>query len=191
LLTEDPYFSKVSKLLEGRVGPPSSDEQMAAICTTARERYAKRIPPGYADDKKQEPDRFGDYIGWRQILDYGAEKKAAVILVTDDRKEDWWQTERDRIIGPRPELVAEYQILCKQPFYMYSLEQFMRRAKEYLGTPVAPAVIEEVRERTQAQTTLGGEKEDPKLEASGVPIDSSSPERDTKRSEPGASEKSE
>ena len=72
------------------VGKPHGD--LDTLYDQARRRYAARIPPGFADHKeKGEPDSFGDYIGWVQLLDYAKESKKPAILITDDSKEDWWQ----------------------------------------------------------------------------------------------------
>jgi hypothetical protein len=159
LLSDDPTFAKVSALLDGRIGPPPQPEQLPVLHQAARDRYARSIPPGYADSsKKPEPQSFADYIGWQQILDHGTSDSCALILITDDRKDDWWYIQQERHIGPRPELIAEYALACQRPFYMYSLEQFMSRAQENLGRRVEPAALQEVRQRSEAQS----ETESPK-----------------------------
>ena len=63
LLRVDPYFDQISDLLEGRVGPEPSKEALAAMHEEAVRRINARVPPGYADSEKPEPDRFGDFVG--------------------------------------------------------------------------------------------------------------------------------
>jgi hypothetical protein len=74
-----------------------------------------------------------------------------VILLTDDAKEDWWQIQGDRTIGPRPELIAEFLVECQQAFYMYSSGRFMELSKLYLKESVEEDAIKEVQERLTEQ----------------------------------------
>jgi hypothetical protein len=113
----------------------------------ARARYATKTPPGYADKDKGEPDAFGDFIGWTQIMEIAKQEKKSMVLLTDDGKEDWWQIQGDRTIGPRPELVAEFRTECDQHFYMYSSGRFMELAKDYLQQQIGQSAIEEVKEK--------------------------------------------
>ena len=72
-----------------------------------------------------------------------------MIFVTDDAKEDWWQIQDDRTIGPRPELVTEFMTVCKVPFYMYSSEQFVKYASDFLKKPLQPNMVEEIKRRIE------------------------------------------
>jgi hypothetical protein len=153
LLKDDPYYAKLTGLLDGRVGEAYSEERLALAFEEARKRYAKGVPPGFMDfGKKPEPDCFGDYVGWRQILEFSKEAKRPIIFVTDDLKADWWYTHSERRIGPRAELVAEFWNDCGQAFYMYTLERYMHRAEEYLGQTIEKTALDEVRERSEART---------------------------------------
>ena len=69
-----------------------------------------------------------------------------MVFVTDDRKADWWWMASDRVVGPRPELIAEFWQGTKQSFYMYTPESFLREAERYLERPDLSKAIEEVRE---------------------------------------------
>ena len=155
LLTEDPFVDRLSRALEGRIGPPPSEADMTAIRDEAKRRYAAKIPPGYLDSKKAADDAYGDFTGWRQILTYGAEIAKSGILVTDDTKEDWWYGQAERRLGPRPELVSEYLRTCQKPFYMYTLVQFLKFSQSRLGQRIGVTVMNEV--RAQSQATLTGE----------------------------------
>ncbi len=68
-----------------------NDEKIAEVCSTGAVRYDRKVPPGYKDVNKPEPDRYGDLILWLQILDKAEADKTAVIFVGDDQKEDWWR----------------------------------------------------------------------------------------------------
>ena len=153
LLSDDPIFDAITELLSDRVGTAPNPEDLDRMYRDARQRYESHIPPGYADSEKPEPERFGDYVGWRQILDHGATNNFSLILVTDDMKDDWWQRHGDRTIGPRPELIAEYTRTCNRPFHMYSLEQFTRFAQRRFGRRLDTAVLEEIHLRSIARFT--------------------------------------
>ena len=133
LLGSDTVCDSLTGILEGHVGERPTDERLQEMHEEARKRYDDSTPPGYMDKGgKPAPDLFGDYIGWRQILEFGRGLEVPLILVTDDRKEDWWRIQRiageskARTIGPRPELINEYRSTCEQPFYMYSLRAVCR-----------------------------------------------------------------
>ncbi len=147
LFADDPYFARVTSLVQN-VGSPQPD--LEKIFEQARRRYTARVPPGYADHKeKGEPEGFGDYVGWLQLLNFAKDSKKSAILITDDSKEDWWQIQGDRTIGPRPELLAEFQSECSQAFYIYSSDQFMRFANTFLKERVRNTAILEVQEGLQ------------------------------------------
>jgi len=118
----------------------------------AEERYKAQIPPGYSDLKaKAAPEAYGDYIGWHQLMEIARSEQKGIIFVIDDFKEDWWQIERERTVGPRPELLEEFAHETTQRIYMYTSENFLRAAKEYLALDIRDDVIEEVTLRLESQ----------------------------------------
>jgi hypothetical protein len=167
LFSRDPYFDRISAVF-ANVGQPFPDyEKIHEVC---KKRYAVKTPPGYADVKeKGEPGAFGDCIGWLQVLDISKSEKKPVILITDDTKEDWWQIQGDRTIGPRPELIAEFRAICAQAFYMYSSAQFLIHANTYLKEKVNQVAIMEIEERTRERLQTASEK---KVFAGPVPGES-------------------
>ncbi|HTX14759.1 MAG TPA: PIN domain-containing protein [Candidatus Baltobacteraceae bacterium] len=158
LLASDPYFMRITELFEGNVGAPYNEPDLRQTYEIARKRFLEKIPPGFEDIKKPEPDRYGDYVGWRQILDFAAKNKTSVILVTDDAKEDWWRREGSRTFGPRPELVVEFRGCCSGLFHMYPSDRFLELSGKYIGGPVDPKAISELKERREAEPSSGGIK---------------------------------
>jgi len=151
LLKSDHYFDRTTELFQGRVGAPFSDPELKQVYEAASLRFDKKIPPGFKDADKPVPERFGDYVGWRQILDFGLKNNASVMLITDDAKEDWWRQERGKPIGPRPELVAEFRSCCSALFYMYPSDRFLELSATYLGRAVDPKAISELKERRESE----------------------------------------
>src|SRR5258708_3051295 len=101
LVDRDLVREALTKLLDGKVGPPYTDERMKQICKEGEDRYAKSMPPGYKDAKTKEGDKiFGDLVLWYQVMDKAASDKVPIIIVTDDAKEDWWWRHEGKIVGP-------------------------------------------------------------------------------------------
>jgi len=146
LLDRDHVRDTVTTLLEGKVGSPYSSERMKEICDEGNTRYEHRIPPGYRDKDKGGTSQYGDLLLWFQVIDQARETKKPIILVTDDRKEDWWLIFRGRTIGPRPELVHEIISKVDVSFYMYPADPFMEHARKYLQREVKQEAIDEVRD---------------------------------------------
>jgi len=164
--SEDHLRTRIDQLFEGLVGkPPTNQKDLDQLWKEGAERYSRRMPPGYMDQKKEkdnEPDEFqfdglvfrrsfGDLLLWQQIISYAKENQMKnVILVTDDEKEDWWWTIDSggkRRIGPRPELTNEItREAGVVSFFMYNSEQFLRRASEFLKVQVPEESISQVRD---------------------------------------------
>ena len=138
-------------MFDGKVGASYSDSELSQVYETARKRFSDKIPPGFKDSEKPEPVRFGDYVGWRQILDFAVKNKVSVILITDDAKEDWWRREGSHTFGPRPELIVEFRNCCSGLFYMYSSYRFLEFSQKYFGGPVDPRAISELKERRESE----------------------------------------
>jgi hypothetical protein len=145
-MASDEESDMLLKLFDGKIGPEPDDSQLGKFHSDGKARYDKRIPPGFEDLKeKGEPDCYGDYIGWDQIIALASEKKRDFILVTDDMKEDWWQYEGTRLVAPLPALRKEFRARSGQTIWLYNTEGFLRAAKEFSEVKVGEAAMEEVK----------------------------------------------
>jgi hypothetical protein len=124
--------TRLTNLLDGRIGAKWSTEQLAQLRKEGEDRYAKRIPPGYRDAKKDagDFDKFGDLIIWKDMISKAKTDKRPVIFVSDDAKEDWWWLHQGRKLGPRPELIEEFCSNTDQDFHIYEFPHFLRIAAE-------------------------------------------------------------
>jgi len=137
----------ISKLFTEKVGKPYSIEVLEQLSEEASRRYKLELPPGYEDEKEKKGiKKYGDLILWFQIIDMAKEKKKPVILICEDLKGDWWWAPSGMTVGPRHELVQEFALKTEMLFYMYSLDQFMSYANEYINTKVEKEIIEEAKE---------------------------------------------
>ncbi|WP_339488503.1 PIN-like domain-containing protein [Pseudomonas sp. RL_5y_Pfl2_70] len=153
-IATDDIKARLAELLDGKIGPKYSAEALDALSKEGDIRYSQKIPPGFEDrDKhkgstltKEVNKRYGDLIFWKQILDRSKETSTSVILVTGERKEDWWSICGGKTIGPLPELMDEFSEITGKDFYIYSTHSFLKLANDYLHQHTSTAAVEEVRD---------------------------------------------
>jgi len=158
LLRSDRILEKLATLFETNTGQPYSPERLKEIYADGAQRYAKGIPPGYKDDKKGEPDKYGDLLIWNQLIDYAKLKKKPIIFVTGDAKEDWLLQHRGETFGPRPELRQEMMVLAGVHFYVYTAPKFLEFAKEFLGLQLDTRKAESEFEKIEKQDKQAAEE---------------------------------
>lgn len=106
------------------------------------------------------PTTYGDFLGWMQLIELASEKKTDVILVTDDRKEDWWAIVDKETVGPRPELIEEFKKTSGQRIWIYQADRFLYDANQYLHEDIADMVIKEVEAGAGAGAGNGRDNEE-------------------------------
>jgi hypothetical protein len=153
---EDDVWHAVDELFRGRVGAAYDASEREKVVEEGRERYARHVPPGYMDEDKAsrkedqhaEESAFGDLLLWYQTLDKAGTEQRPIVLVTDDRKEDWWWIEHGKTIGPRPELVEEMRRRVGVSFYMYRPDRFIAEAgvRGLLGEAPVDETIDEIQD---------------------------------------------
>lgn len=147
VLKGEPVRDRVTELFQGRVGEPFSPDELRKVYVDGADRYAREVPPGYKDRGKDEPERYADYVIWREILQEQKrrpQESRATILITNDRKEDWWLRKNEQMVGPRPELVREYLDEVGADFFMYTPAEFLSNAPKYLSLTVSKEAIADV-----------------------------------------------
>ncbi|MBI0441937.1 MULTISPECIES: PIN-like domain-containing protein [Bacillus amyloliquefaciens group] len=163
LLKEDYIKERLTDLLSNRIGDPFEQDKLKMLEKEAETRFGANIPPGYKDFKKKNDikffnqmiiqDKYGDYILWKQILEYAKEKGKSVIFLTDEQKEDWWYKSDGQIIGPRIELLNEFSYITKKEFYMFSSIGFIER-NGHIVDKKAALEVREVNEEYIKRLTL-------------------------------------
>jgi hypothetical protein len=133
---------------DGRVGEPMKPEELEAARKEAKRRVEQKIPPGYADKDKTDPS--GDYLLWKQLMQEAGRRGVPIVLVSDDRKEDWVRREYGKTLGPRPELYEEMTAAARAPFHLMTTATFLRHAKEHLSVSVSPETVDQASELPDA-----------------------------------------
>lgn len=168
--SNDIIRKKIDLLFENKIGkPPKTQDELNSLYEEGEERYKNNIPPGFEDVTKDSKEtqcftyagmlykrKYGDFIIWKQIIQYAKEKEIKdIIYITDDKKSDWWLIVKGKTIGVRPELIEE---ICREAgvdkFHMYSTETFLRYANENLNANITKATIDEVREVISARNNF-------------------------------------
>lgn len=146
-LKHDDLQDTLTDLLSGNIGNSYNEKDLEDIYKEAEERFKAKQPPGYMDAaNKEAPEKYGDFVIWKQLINYAISQKKPLIFVTDDAKEDWWWEHQGETLGPRPELVKEMLSIASVRFYMYSSDRFLKYAEEFLNLPHKQEVIDEARE---------------------------------------------
>ena len=136
-LENDNLEDVVEKLLEGIIGRQFPSERLIEAYDDGARRFRLRQPPGFKDTGKDESRRYGDLIGWLQIINHmqGLEEKIPVIMITNDSSgNDWFYKPAldGKIRGPRPELVKEMRDKAEVDFYIHQTGEFIELADKYL-----------------------------------------------------------
>ncbi|MCD2198058.1 PIN domain-containing protein [Actinomycetospora endophytica] len=155
---KDSVLERVADLYEGRVGEPFSEEHRKEATEEAVERYEAEVPPGYKDTKKSE-NSYGDYFVWKQIMRYASSVDKDILLVTDDRKEDWWWSDSGYSLGPLPALRKEFSSTTSHFIWFYTPSRFLVEMRERGLTAVSDEDISVVRETTTPDRPISLEKD--------------------------------
>jgi hypothetical protein len=141
----DPIIGRIFALFNKSVGSPPSVEEMRARHTEAERRIENEIPPGYLDAEKEGDGAYGDYFLWQEVLSHAKDRGLPMILVTSERKDDWWEKHSGRTVGPRPELLREASVEAQQRILIYQTDSFLQRYSNRAGHSVDADVVEEIR----------------------------------------------
>lgn len=150
LISDDRYARFLLSACAGKVGKAPSEEALNDMHQRAKERYDKKIPPGYLDLKDKEiPRAYGDFIAWEQLIEVSKAEARDLILIIDDLKEDWWWKESGKTIGPRSELLEEFRQRAGQKIWIYTSLGFLHAAKNYANAPVSDELLREAAEQQE------------------------------------------
>lgn len=128
-LEKDEVLEKLNQLFEGNIGNNYDEQKLNEIKKECKERYEKKIPPGFKDDKKPEDKKYGDLILWYQIIDKANESKKPIVLISGDVKEDWWLEKDGKRLMPLPQLKKEISDKAGVDFHIYTADRFLELNK--------------------------------------------------------------
>ncbi|MNF56982.1 hypothetical protein D3C84_384920 [compost metagenome] len=161
-VANDVIKTRIGTLLTGRVGQPYSEERLLEVAVDGEKRYLENIPPGFQDfgkmpeatTNKLRLKKFGDLILWKQVIEKAVADNKSVILVTGEKKDDWWLKSNKGLVSALPALTKEFMDAAKQDFYLYATDRFLLKANDYLAQSTSDVVVEEVRAINKADADL-------------------------------------
>lgn len=103
--------------------PCLSQKELYDICSDGENRYKKNLPPGFKDSKKSGLRKYSDLIIWKEILRYAKQNRSNIILVTDDIKADWWDSDGTF----HKKLVSEFENKTDQKIKAYTSIDFFNQ----------------------------------------------------------------
>jgi chaperonin cofactor prefoldin len=143
LASDDPILQRLAIIFDGRVGDGFDLEELKQITSEALERAAAEIPPGYKDVQDKGESGVGDYVIWREMIDYASSNRRPILFVSNDIKPDWVRIQCGLTIGSRPELVREMREKAGVDFLQIPLPQFLATASAVLQISVSQDTIDQ------------------------------------------------
>ena len=131
---------EICQLFEGKIIDKYSDIEFESIKAEGIRRQKNQIPPGYKDEEKGEN---GDYYIFKQLIDYSKNNDIDIIFVTDDVKEDMFQTIRG-IKSPRPELLNEFNKETNHKLIIMTVQEFLNN-KIIFDENISKKVLDEIK----------------------------------------------
>lgn len=145
LKKEDIIFERLCKLFDKKITKSFTVEELEEIYKEGEERYKKKTPPGYMDNKKEGNEIYGDLVVWKHILKKAKDEKKPIILATGDEKKDWiWYVRKEKR-GARHELTREMINDTGQDFLLYTTDFFYKYGRKMIGEKVTDKVVEEIK----------------------------------------------
>lgn len=131
---------EICQLFEGKIIDKYSDIEFESIKAEGIRRQKNQIPPGYKDEEKGEN---GDYYIFKQLIDYSKNNDIDIIFVTDDVKEDMFQTIRG-VKSPRPELLNEFNKETNRKLIIMTVQEFLNN-KIIFDEDISEKVLDEIK----------------------------------------------
>ncbi|MEU1954034.1 PIN-like domain-containing protein [Nocardia rhamnosiphila] len=148
---DDPVRLALDELLKpDNIGSRPEADALIELRKEAAKRIEARTPPGYKDDRKEDP--LGDALIWLELLEYAKSSKKMMLFITNDVKDDFYLRVHGHTIGPRAEMVREMLDKAGQPYHQTTLDGFLRLASAHLEVTVTEdtiTTVESSRKRRQ------------------------------------------
>lgn len=119
-----------------------SGTEYEAVKNEGKRRFDNKIPPGYMDAADKEEN--GDYYIFKSLIDYCKKNNKGLILVTNDKKEDWFRNIRG-IKEPREELLEEFYKETGNKLIIFDFDDFLSQ-KDIFKNELPVEAVDEIKE---------------------------------------------
>lgn len=152
-LGSDPILERLQAIFEGKVGDPMDPAAYEKAQVEAKRRIDEKLPPGFRDSKS------GDYLVWSQTLaEVSKRGLGALLFVTSDVKDDWYQIVKGRTVAARPELTLEAYSEANARLVMLNTSSFLFHAREHLNAAVSAETIRQAANPPEARNVESGHR---------------------------------
>lgn len=127
IFNDDYILNHILELYEGKVNEKLADDKINKIYNEGKNRYENKIPPGYKDNHKPEPNKYGDLVLWNEIIEIAKNTKKNILFISDDRKEDWCHRFEGIDLGSRRELIREFHKETNCYFFSITTLEFIQQ----------------------------------------------------------------
>lgn len=159
LIRKDPIRDLLFDIFNGKTGSMISEKELDVIYTIAQKRFSAKIPPGYMDEKNKSgkdkvygdlviKSEFADYIIWHELINKAKESQHNIILVTDEKKEDWILKVNGINLGARPELITEMKLKSNCVFSIISSLDFINLMKQAGNVSISQSSVDDINDIT-------------------------------------------
>jgi hypothetical protein len=82
-------------------------DALPGLIANGKGRYTQDVPPGFEDRRKKDrmsrgSNRYGDLLFWQEVMAHAeAGGSKAVLVVSNDRKKDWYFKMADAVVDPQ------------------------------------------------------------------------------------------
>ncbi|RAO37099.1 hypothetical protein ONO23_01289 [Micromonospora noduli] len=151
---EDTVLARLQQIVGDRIGDNFDKTNEADARAEAERRAKDKIPPGFKDAAKPGGG-YGDYYLWRQTLDEAKRRSIThLVLVTGDKKEDWYLRVRGETVSALPALTDELHRFCGAQLVLMDTQTLLVRAKQYLNADVSSETIRQAGQLPEAESVL-------------------------------------
>ncbi|EGP4826977.1 hypothetical protein FMV62_002567, partial [Enterococcus faecium] len=141
-------YDKLIQIIEEKIGDKYTQEWISSVEEEGKERYEKKIPPGFNDTGKEDENdsirrygdieyqrKYGDLLIWKDIIKYSKNSDKLgkkVIFVTNDgksdKKVDLLYKVHNLTVGPNIHLMNELQVEASKEFHILNNLRFVQLA---------------------------------------------------------------
>lgn len=155
-LAEDTIFNQICEIFANKIKENISNEELNILEKEYEERILKQIPPGISDDGKDNGNRSGDYIIWKQMINISKENEKNMIFVTSEKKPDWWEKDEKILLGPKKYLSEEFFKKTNKFILFYQTSDFLETYMEKQGQVKDYKILTEI--KTISKNRYGEQK---------------------------------
>lgn len=150
----DEILKEINEIFKDKVGERLEEQDKDIFEKEAKKRKDYKIPPGYKDKSN------GDYIIWKEMINYSKSEKVDILFISNDVKEDWIHKVNGYNHGARKELIEEFKKETKDEesrghsFFIYTTKDFFELFEKYYKIEGKSDDLKDLKDETKILNTI-------------------------------------